>query len=76
MVSSSRHLVKPIDLRTFLPLTLALCRSPVIEGSVVYLYAPDFLSNGSTRVPLAAPGITLSPSKSICRSTLSLKMGN
>ena len=33
-------------------------------------YAPDFLSNCSTCVPLAAPGITRSPSKRICRCNI------
>ena len=36
-------------------------------------YAPDFLSTCSTCVPVAAPGKTGSPSKRICRSTLSQK---
>ena len=35
VLSSSRHLVTPIDLHTFLRLTRALCRSLVVEGSVV-----------------------------------------
>ena len=39
-------------------------------------YAPDFLSNCGTRVSLAAPGITRSPSKRICRGTLSQKTRN
>ena len=39
-------------------------------------YAPDFLSNCNTRVPLAAPGITRSSSKRICRGMLSQKTRN
>ena len=39
-------------------------------------YAPDFLSNCCTRVPLAAQRITRSPSKRICRGTLSQKTRN
>ena len=39
-------------------------------------YAPDFLSNCSTCVPVAAPGITGSPSKRISRGTLSQKTQN
>ena len=36
-------------------------------------YAPGFSLNCSTCVPIAAPGITGSPSKRICRGTLSQK---
>ena len=39
-------------------------------------YAPDLLSNCSTRVSLAAPGITRSPSERICRGRLSQKTRN
>ena len=39
-------------------------------------YAPAFLSNCSTRMPNAAPGITKSPRKRICRGTLSQKPRN
>ena len=54
-------------------LTRALCRSLVVEGSVVRSW---FLSNCSTRVPLAAPGITRSPSKRICCGRISQKTRN
>ena len=73
VLSSSRHIVTPFDLHTFLRLTWALCRSLVVEGSVV---RPWFLSNCSTRVPLALPGKTRSPSKRICPGTLSKKTRN
>ena len=66
----SRH---AFDLHTFLRLTRALCWSLVVEGSVVRSW---FLSNCSTCVPVAAPGITGSPSKRICRGTLSHKTRN
>ena len=36
-------------------------------------YAPDFLSNCSNCVPVAAPGRAGSPGKRICRGTLSQK---
>ena len=47
---------------------------PAIAGKV--MNAGAFLSNCSTRVPLAAPGITRSPRKRICRGTLSQKTQN
>ena len=39
-------------------------------------YAPEFLSNCSTCVPVAAPGRTGSPGKRICLGTLSQKTRN
>ena len=66
----SRH---AIDLHTFLHLTQVLCRSLVVEGSVVRSW---FLSHCSTPVPHAAPGITRSSSKRNCRATLSQKTRN
>ena len=66
----SRH---AFDLHAFLRLTRALCRSLLVEGSVVRSW---FLWNCSTRVPVDAPGITGSPSKRICHGTLSQKSWN
>ena len=63
------------DLHTFFRLTRALCRPLVVEGSMIRTLLV-FLSKCSTRVPLAAPGITRSPNKRICRGTLSQKTRN
>ena len=73
VLSSSRHLITPL-------IYIHFC---VWLGLFVYRcwlkevwYAPDFLSNCSTCVPIAAPGIIGSPSKRICRGTHSQKTRN
>ena len=73
VLSSSRHLVTPLIYIHFCVwLGLFVDRWWLKE----VWYAPDFLLNCSTRVPLAAPGITRSPSERICRGTLSQKTRN
>ena len=73
VLSSSRHLVTPwIYIHFCVWLGLFVDYWWLTEG----WYAPDFLSTCSTCVPVAAPGITRSPSKRICRGTLSQKTWN
>ena len=73
VLSSSRHLVTPlIYIHFFVWLGLFVNRWWLKE----VWYAPDFLSNCSTCVPVAAPGITKSPSIRTCRGTLSQKTRN
>ena len=62
VLSSSRHLVTPLIYIHFLRLTRLFVDLWWLKE---VWYAPDFLSNCSTRVPLAAPGITRGPSKRI-----------
>ena len=73
VLSSSRHLVTPLIYIHFC-VWLGLFVDRWWLKKV--WYAPDFLSNCSTCVPVAAPGITGSPSKRICRGTLSQKTRN
>ena len=73
VLSSSRHVVTPLICIQFCVwLGLFVDRWWLKEVR----YAPDFLSNCSTRVTQAVPGITGSPSKRICRGTLSQKTRN
>ena len=73
VLSSSRHLVTPLIYIHFCVwLGLFVDRWWLKE----VWYAPDFLSNCSTCVPVTAPGITRSPSKRTCRGTLSQKTRN
>ena len=73
VLSSSCHLVTPLIYIHFCVwLGLFVDRWKLKE----VWYAPDFLSNCSTRVSLAAPGITKSLRKRICRGTLSQKTRN
>ena len=67
VLSSSRHLVTPLIYIHFC-VWLGLFVDRWWLKKV--WYAPDFLSNCSTCVPIAAPRITRSPSKRICRGTL------
>ena len=71
VLSSSRHLITPLIYIHFCVwLRLFVDRWWLKEA----WYAPGFLSNCSTYVPVAAPGITRSLSERICcRSTLSQK---
>ena len=70
VLSSSRHLVTPLIYIHFC-VWLGLFVDRWWLKKV--WHAPDFLSNCSTCVPVAAPGITRSPSKRTCRGTLSQK---
>ena len=73
VLSSSRHLVTPLIYIHFCVwLGLFVDRWWLKE----MWYAPDFLSNCSTCVPVAAPWRTGSPSKRIYRNTLSEKTQN
>ena len=73
VLSSLRHLVTPsIYIHFCVWLGLFVDRWWLKE----VWHAPDFLSNCGTRVPLAAPGMTRSPSKRICRGTRSQKTRN
>ena len=73
VLSSSRHLVTPLIYIHFCVwLGLFVDRWWLKE----VWYAPESLSNCSTCVFVAAPGRTGSPSKRICRGTLSQKTWN
>ena len=72
VLSSSRHLItRLIYIFAFDSGSLSIAGGWRKCGTILI-----FLSNCSTRVSLAAPGITRSPSKRICRGTLSQKTWN